>query len=214
MEHELSTTNTTDSHGGWSPSSHSSPPDSSPSGAGANDAPGLAEVPLGDPAPPGSLPIRVLHVDDERTQRVLTATWLERIASDLTIRSVADPADVLAWIEAEPVDCVVSDLQMLGRDGLELCEVVRDAYPEIPFVLFTSHDEASVVDRAADAGATAYVRKSPGVDQFRRLAIAVADAVARPQPPASPVRPADPTVEFEPAAASGPVGMDETTTGD
>ena len=214
MEHELSTSNTTDSHGGWSPSSHSSAADSSPTEAGANGGSEPAEVPLGDPAPPGSLPIRVLHVDDERTQRVLTATWLERIAPDITIRSVADPADVLAWIEAEPVDCVVSDLEMPGCDGLELCEVVRDAHPEIPFVLFTSHDEASVVDRAADAGATAYVRKSPDVDQFRRLAIAVADSVARPQPPAAPVRPEAPSVEVEAAAASAPVGIDETTTGD
>ena len=214
MEHELSTSNATDRRGGWSPSTYSAAPDSSPSETGTNDDAGPVEVPLGDPAPPGSLPIRVLHVDDERTQRVLTATWLERIAPDLTIRSVADPADVLAWIEAEPVDCVVSDLEMPGRDGLELCEVVRDAHPEIPFVLFTSHDGASVVERAADAGATAYVRKSPDVDQFRRLAIAVADAVARPQPPAAPVRPEATTPEVEAAVASGPVGIDETTTGD
>jgi CheY-like chemotaxis protein len=123
--------------------------------------------------------IRVLHVDDDPAVRDLTADFLERVDEAMTVRSEADPRTVLDRIEAEPVDCVVSDKRMPERDGLELCRRVREAHPDLPVVLFTSERGDDVAERATEAGATDYVPKDPGVDQYELLADRVREAVER-----------------------------------
>jgi len=129
----------------------------------------------GSTAPPWY--IRVLHVDDEAAVRELTADFLERLDGEISVASESDPLAVPERIEAEPVDCVVSDKRMPECDGIELCRRVREAHPDLPFVVFTSEHGEDVEERAMGAGATAFVRKTTSVDQYERLATSIREAV-------------------------------------
>jgi DNA-binding NtrC family response regulator len=124
-------------------------------------------------------PIHVLHVDDNAALRDLTAEFLERVTTDLSVHSVADPTVVPATIADEPIDCVVSDYEMPDRNGIELCREVRETHPDLPFFLFTSRGGADLVRAAIEAGATDYVRKEPGVEQYTLLANRIANAVSK-----------------------------------
>jgi CheY-like chemotaxis protein len=121
--------------------------------------------------------VRVLHVDDDAALRDLTADLLERVDEGMTVLSEADPRAVPERLEAETVDCLVTDKCMPRRDGLELCREVREDHPDLPVVVFTSQRGEGVVERAMAAGATDYVPKAPGVDQYEILADRVRRAV-------------------------------------
>ena len=124
-------------------------------------------------------PIHVLHVDDNPALRDLTAEFLEKVSTDITVHSVADPTDVPATLEREPIDCVVSDYEMPEQNGLDLCCSVRDDHPDLPFFLFTSRGGEEIVGRAMVAGATDYIQKEPGVEQYTLLANRIDNAVSR-----------------------------------
>lgn len=113
--------------------------------------------------------VRVLHVDDDPALLDLTADILERVDDDVRVLSESDPTAVLERLEREPVDCVVSDLRMPECDGFELCERVRRIHPDLPFFVFTSESGGGLVDRAMAVGATDFIEKDPGIDQYKLL---------------------------------------------
>lgn len=123
--------------------------------------------------------IQVLHVDDDSAFRDLAAELLERADDSITVHSESDPTAVPVCIEAEPIDCIVSDFDMPEWDGLDLCRRIRREYPELPFILFTNRRGADIVDRAMSAGATDYIQKETGTHHYELLANRITLAVTR-----------------------------------
>ncbi|SFC62947.1 PAS domain S-box-containing protein [Halobiforma haloterrestris] len=124
-------------------------------------------------------PIRVLHVDDDAEFAELAATFLERADDRLSVVTATDVETGLDRLEAGGIDCVVSDYEMPGRNGLEFLEAVRAAYPDLPFILFTAQGTDEVASEAISAGATDYCRKETGTAQYTVLANRIENAVER-----------------------------------
>lgn len=121
--------------------------------------------------------IRVLYVDDNAALRDLTAELLEKVSPSITILTESDPESVQAQITAESIDCVVSDYQMPGYDGLELLEDVRAEFENLPFFVFTSNGDRAVIEAALDAGATDFIEKATGIEHYKLLANRITNAV-------------------------------------
>ncbi|MFB6311944.1 MAG: PAS domain S-box protein, partial [Salinirussus sp.] len=64
-------------------------------------------------------------------------------------------------------------------DGLEFLETVRDEHPELPFILFTGQGSEEVASDAITAGATDYLQKGSGTDQYELLANRIVNAVEK-----------------------------------
>mgnify|MGYP006282726169 FL=1 len=134
----------------------------------------------GDPADPESRDastVRVLHVDDDQAYLDLTATYLERIDEAFAVTSETDVEDALETLETARIDCIVSDYDMPEADGLTLLQRVRDRGIEVPFVLFTGKGSEEIASEAISAGATDYIQKRGGNDQYEVLANRVRNAV-------------------------------------
>ena len=124
--------------------------------------------------------IRVLHVDDEPDFADLTAAFLERIDDRFTVETVASVAAGLDALDEGPtVDCVVSDYDMPERSGIEFLRAVREDRPHLPFVLFTGKGSETVASEALRAGATDYLQKESGTEQYELLANRVTNAVSQ-----------------------------------
>ena len=121
--------------------------------------------------------IQVLHVDDEPDLRNLTATFLGREDDRITVETATSGAEGLDRLD-ENVDCVVSDYEMPGMDGIEFLETVRREYPDLPFILFTARGGEKVASEAISAGVTDYLQREAGTEQYAVLANRITNAVA------------------------------------
>ena len=124
-------------------------------------------------------PLAVLHVDDDDGFAETLVAYLEDVIGGFSVTHVPDGDAALDRLSTTTFDCVVSDYQMPGMDGLELSEAVHERHPRLPFVLLTAKGSESVAREAVEASVTSYLPKRADRDGFQRLADRVRDAVAR-----------------------------------
>jgi two-component system chemotaxis sensor kinase CheA len=101
----------------------------------------------------------VLVVDDSITTRTLEKSILE--ANGYKVRLSVDGRDAIAQLRSDPVDIVVSDVEMPHLNGFELVRAMKEdkALAVIPVVLVTSRDNQADRERGLMLGADAYVVK-------------------------------------------------------
>jgi CheY-like chemotaxis protein len=121
--------------------------------------------------------IEVLHVEDEPDFADLTATFLEREDDQFTVETASTAGDGLERIDDRRPDCVVSDYNMPGMNGLEFLRAVRERYPDLPFILFTGKGSEAIASDAISAGVTDYLQKHSSTEQYELLADRIRNAV-------------------------------------
>ena len=149
--------------------------------------------------------IEVLHVDDEPRLGELVQHLFEREESglDCTVTTETSPTEALARLRGDDTafDCVISDYNMPGMNGIEFLEAVRESHPELPVLLFSAEETTDVAAEIVGAGLTDYLKKGNGIDGYTMLIRRVDHAV-------------DASGQFDPATAVqldgvGVVGTDE-----
>ncbi|MGE3704631.1 MAG: ATP-binding protein [Vicinamibacterales bacterium] len=105
--------------------------------------------------------IRVLLVDDEPDAREVMASALE--ACGATVLAAASAADALATLGRTPVDVLLSDLAMPGKDGYELIREIRSLspapYASVPAAAVTASARDDERQRALMAGFQVHLPK-------------------------------------------------------
>jgi len=139
------------------------------------------EVPVEVPLPlaklRGDSDIHILHVDDNPDVGELVETFLEEIGDDITVLTETNAVAALERLGEERIDCVISDYRMPNTDGLEFLELVREQYPDLPFILFTGEGSEQLASEAIAAGVTDYMPKGSDPDTYEVLANRVENAV-------------------------------------
>lgn len=110
------------------------------------------------PAAPPRVPT-VLIVDDSFTTRTLESSILE--AHGYQVRVAVDGVEALSRLRAEPIDLVVSDIQMPRLDGFGLLEQIKQdqKLTHIPVIIVSSMDRREDQQRGLSLGADAYIVK-------------------------------------------------------
>ena len=123
--------------------------------------------------------VRVLYVDDDPNFAELVARFLTSERTAFEVVTTTDAAAGMDCLDGDRFDCVVSDYQMPERDGLEFCVDVREAYPDLPFILFTSKGSEEIASEAISVGVTDYLQKGSGRERYALLANRLENAVER-----------------------------------
>jgi len=124
--------------------------------------------------------IRVLHVEDESDIVELTRMHLERKVEGerFDIESVREASEGLERLSETEFDCVISDYEMSGMNGIEFLKRVREEYPNLPFILFTGRGSEEIASDAISAGVTDYLQKG-GSEKYDILANRMRNYVER-----------------------------------
>lgn len=120
--------------------------------------------------------IRVLHVDDNESQLLLAREYFKVYDPDISYVSVNDPLRVLDVLREDWFDCLVSDYQMPGLNGIELASRVRDQ-SRIPFILYTGKGSEEVAEKAFSVGVNDYFRKETNAQHYQVLAKKIREVV-------------------------------------
>jgi diguanylate cyclase len=101
----------------------------------------------------------VLIVDDEMFMRRLLEKSLERCGARLLTAASGDEA--LALMAAQPVDLLVIDINMPGRDGYATVAALRvdPRYAGLPVILLTGGGLGDAPTRAAELAVAAFFTK-------------------------------------------------------
>src|SRR4051812_28000946 len=100
--------------------------------------------------------MKVLICEDESIIRLDLRELLERAGYEVHEARNGEEAVALA-ASTEP-DVAIMDVRMPGLDGIEAARQIREVRP-VPIVMLTAFGQASLVERAAEAGAFAYLTK-------------------------------------------------------
>src|SRR3954471_446950 len=145
-----------------------SPCYANPTGAGSSCQSGLPRRTGEGFAVNGS----VLVVDDDIDTAQLLRDGLRR--RGLSVNSVHSARECLGRLATEPVDVVVTDIYMSDMTGLQLCEQIRQRYPDVLPIVITGQSTLDNAIGAIRAGAYDFILKPVKLDT---LAIAVGRAL-------------------------------------
>ena len=107
----------------------------------------------------------MLLVDDHPIVREGLATRIE-MEGDMVVSDMAETADqAIERIQKSEPEIVVTDLSLSGRPGLELIKDIRVAWPALPILVLSIHDEELWAERVLRAGAQGYVMKSQATEK-------------------------------------------------
>ena len=97
----------------------------------------------------------ILIVDDEAHVIRVLRLMLER--SGYTVISASDGNEALVKMAERRPDAMVSDIQMAGMGGRELCQTTRALYPDEPFLILVMTSMTAADERE-------WVRKLNNID--------------------------------------------------
>ena len=112
--------------------------------------------------------IRVLHVDDENYQLETVKMFLGQMDSSLQIHSADSAQEALRRLDEIGFDCVVTDSNMPGMNGLELVKRIREKF-SVPIILYTGQGGEEVAEKAFALGVDDYIRKEFEASHYQLL---------------------------------------------
>jgi len=99
----------------------------------------------------------VLVVDDVQSMCEMLAERLPPLGFEVAWRTSGDEA--LALLATTDVDAVVTDLNMQGMNGLELCDRIVAGRPDVPVIVITAFGNLDTAIAAIRAGAYDFIVK-------------------------------------------------------
>ncbi|WKK77755.2 response regulator [Marivirga salinae] len=122
--------------------------------------------------------MKILLVEDNEIDVVLTQVYLEEFYSDLILEVVNNGADAIDFLlqqhefsHCEEPDLVLLDLNLPKIDGLEVLQVVKNTYGKghIPIIILTTSVLDSDKSFALQNGALTYIEKPLDVENLKKI---------------------------------------------
>lgn len=124
--------------------------------------------------------LNVLLVDDEPEVCNLLRLKLAKESPEFSIRTANSAAECLEHVKRDSVDCILSDYQMPGMNGMELLDAIKEQGLDIPFIFVTGQGSEEMAREAFKNGAHDYFTKDlTGFAFTSRMANSIRQSVIR-----------------------------------
>jgi DNA-binding NarL/FixJ family response regulator len=114
--------------------------------------------------------IKILIGDDHRIVReglkqvLADAPEIEVVAEAETGPDILQQVDALAGHQG--LDAVLLDIALPGRDGLDVLQALKKAWPQLPVLMLSTYPEKQYAVRCIKLGAAGYLNKSANPDDM------------------------------------------------
>jgi DNA-binding NarL/FixJ family response regulator len=116
---------------------------------------------------------RLLLADDHR---LLVEALREMLSKHFDVVGAAySGEELLTLLRSQQADCLLLDLSLPGRSGIDLLPDIRALSPDLRVVILTMHVDRILAEAAFAAGALGFVPKDSGMDEVEK---ALAEALA------------------------------------
>ena len=117
---------------------------------------------------------RVIIVDDHPLFREALKQALKTAFSGIVLAEAGTLDAVTAILSQDAdFDLVLLDLKMPGVQGFSGLVYLRAEYPSVPVMVVSANEEAHVMQRAIDLGASGYIPKSSNAETMKQAVAAV-----------------------------------------
>lgn len=100
--------------------------------------------------------VKIVVIDDEQSIRALISLYLEDEGFSVIEKDNAQ--DALAFIMANPIDCIITDIMMPGMDGYALAQEIR-TFSTVPLLMITAKSEQQDIIQGFRTGTDDYLTK-------------------------------------------------------
>ena len=101
--------------------------------------------------------ISILYAEDDEFGAKLTKTILEK--ENFEVEIVSDGSEAWKAYKERKPDILLLDLDMPGKDGLEITRLVREHDQQTPILVYTTHGEPAKEVAVLDARADEFINK-------------------------------------------------------
>ncbi len=118
--------------------------------------------------------IRILLADDHTMFREGVKQVLAGTIDCAVVEEASNAQQVLDTVQKVPLDVVVLDIAMPGRDGIDVLKQLKQMKPHIRVLVLSMYPEDQYAFRAIKAGASGYLTKNKAsselIEAIRRIA--------------------------------------------
>jgi len=129
--------------------------------------------------------IRLLIIDDHEMVREGLKAMLVTEPDFSIVGDAANAEQALALIERLRPDVVLLDVRLPGVNGVEVCRIVTESYPETAVIILTTFTDENLIARCIQAGARGFIVKDIERFDLKRSIRAVARGEAALDPKAA-----------------------------
>ena len=108
----------------------------------------------------------ILIVDDEP---IIRSLLLDFLGQSYDCCAAADVSEASSFLGQRHFDLAIVDILMPGESGLELCDLIRQFYPETRSIVLSAVADVTYVVEATRRGALSFARKPCDLPYLSRL---------------------------------------------
>lgn len=96
--------------------------------------------------------------DDEDIQQLVSFNLMKE---GFHVSCVSNGEDGLRLLDSEKIDCVLLDIMLPGKDGIEICRQIRgsEAWSQLPIIMMTAKRAEEEIIAGLERGADDYITK-------------------------------------------------------
>lgn len=110
--------------------------------------------------------IKVLLADDHTIVRHGLKQIIETDSEMTVVGEASSGSEVMEFVKKTPVDVIVLDISMSGRNGLETLKDLKREYPSISVLILSMHSKDQYAVRVIKAGAFGYLSKEDAPEEL------------------------------------------------
>lgn len=112
--------------------------------------------------------VKVLLVDDLSILRLGIVSMFEDHPSIEIVGEASNGKEALEVLQHETVDVVIMDIDMPVMDGIEATALVKNRFPSVKVLIYSSEDDYEVIIEAVKAGVEGYLLKTEQMQDIER----------------------------------------------